>query len=120
MSEQTLYRFFDSKNVLLYVGISINAYERAKQHRATKTWWPEVEFIKLEKFANRNDVTQAEKLAIELEKPKYNIKHQKKVPIDVWGNLNEISYKLSSDELAKSLQTAFKMWEQLKRAEADV
>jgi predicted GIY-YIG superfamily endonuclease len=117
MNRQTLYRFYDSANELLYIGISINAYERAKQHQASQSWWPEVAFIKLENFETRTDVLEAEKLAIGAEKPKYNIRHQLKASVDVWDNLNDLSNKLSSQQIAKGLEMAFKMWEQLKKAE---
>jgi predicted GIY-YIG superfamily endonuclease len=75
MAEQTLYRFFDSNKQLLYVGISINAYERAKQHRKEKYWWEEVATITLTRYEHRQDVEEAERWAIKNEQPLYNKIH---------------------------------------------
>lgn len=72
---QHLYRWFDSGGVLLYVGISTNAYTRAKQHAAQSAWWPEAHTMTLEVFTTREAVRQAEILAIKAEKPKYNVQH---------------------------------------------
>lgn len=70
---QTLYRFWDSKDVLLYVGISVRPWERWKQHRGEKPWWEEVARVTLENFPTRDDVLAAELRAIRTEEPRYNI-----------------------------------------------
>lgn len=49
---QTLYRFFDG-DTLLYVGISINAYHRARVHQNSAVWWDEVTHVTFEKFDTR-------------------------------------------------------------------
>ena len=72
MAEQTLYRFFDDEGQLLYIGISINAFNRAKKHRQEKYWWPEVAAITLYRYKTRADVEEAERRAIKEEKPLYN------------------------------------------------
>lgn len=74
MSNQTLYRYWQEEK-LLYIGISINAYSRAKQHQVTAKWWPEATHVTFEKFPNRGAVEQAEKDAIKNEKPLYNVMH---------------------------------------------
>ena len=70
-----LYRYFDSKNRLLYVGISISAATRLGQHRTASGWYTDAVRIDIEKFASRRAAMSAEKEAIKLEKPQHNIKH---------------------------------------------
>lgn len=69
---QTLYRLFDQDDQLLYVGISSKWYERFHQHEKTQPWWLSVSKITLENFESRDEVAEAEKLAIRLEKPLHN------------------------------------------------
>lgn len=70
-----LYRFWDSADVLLYVGITLNPGERWKQHRADKAWWEEVATVTVETYPDRPSVMEAERTAIIAEGPKYNIVH---------------------------------------------
>lgn len=74
MSDSTyLYRHFNSSGELLYVGISINAFDRYKQHANEKEWIDEVANMTIERFPCRGDALLAESSAIVKEKPKYNI-----------------------------------------------
>jgi hypothetical protein len=74
-----LYRHFDSEGQLLYVGISISALERYKQHSGTE-WFPSVSQITVEHFPTREEAAKAEVLAIKTEKPKFNIRHLNSKP----------------------------------------
>lgn len=76
MTEQTLYRFWRGKT-LLYVGVSVNAYERASQHKRTAGWWDEADSVTFEHFHTREAVLDAERVAIRNECPKYNIVHNR-------------------------------------------
>lgn len=69
-----LYRHFDSDGQLLYVGISINALNRYKEHASTE-WFPEVAKITVERYPNRKDAISAEVAAIKAEKPRFNVRH---------------------------------------------
>jgi predicted GIY-YIG superfamily endonuclease len=69
---QTLYRLFNEQDQLLYVGISSKWYERFHQHEKTQPWWLSVAKITLENFETRDEVVEAEKRAIRLEKPLHN------------------------------------------------
>jgi len=116
MSEQTLYRFFDKDNVLLYVGISINAYNRAKQHKADKEWWPDVVQITLETYPDRATVELQEKQVIAAESPKYNTCFNKsKSLIPNWDELSELANQMTGEEIARALQGAVLGLESLKR-----
>jgi predicted GIY-YIG superfamily endonuclease len=69
----TLYRFYDSKGNLLYVGIADVWLNRLHQHRHTARWFRHISMLKLEHFSSRRDARAAENEAIEAEKPLYNI-----------------------------------------------
>jgi predicted GIY-YIG superfamily endonuclease len=69
---ETLYRFYNADNELLYVGISGNWRNRLHQHERNSEWWNDVCYIKLEKFTTRVLVEDAEKRAIITEKPIWN------------------------------------------------
>lgn len=73
MNERTaLYRLFDRKGRLLYVGISNDPEFRWKQHRGDKGWWPQVVGKQVTWYATRVLALQAEALAIRTEDPVYN------------------------------------------------
>lgn len=72
-----LYRFFDLNDRLLYVGITSNPAARFKQHRDDKPWWLDVANIRIEPFDDRPSVLEAERQAIELEHPIYNVTHNR-------------------------------------------
>jgi len=68
-----LYRCYNRKPRLLYVGMTNNPEERFKQHRVEKLWWKYVDHITLEKFGSRRELAEAEAVAINEEQPKFNV-----------------------------------------------
>jgi hypothetical protein len=71
---QDLYRFYDADGALLYVGISINAAMRARQHRQGASWWPLVARMEVEHLhVTRRQIEQIELLVIREERPLHNI-----------------------------------------------
>lgn len=70
---QTLYRFFDSAGVLLYVGVTDEVATRWRTHAKTRPWWIQVATITLEHHASRAAVLDAELAAIKAERPLYNV-----------------------------------------------
>jgi hypothetical protein len=68
-----LYRHYDASGALLYVGISLSAIERLRQHRATAEWFDQIARIDVEVFPSRKEAVAAERHAVRTEKPKYNI-----------------------------------------------
>ena len=73
MSKQTLYRFYDGNDELLYVGITKFFEPRLKQHYRNAEWFFDTAFVRLEHFATRQEVEMAESYAIKNENPRYNI-----------------------------------------------
>lgn len=68
-----LYRFFDQKDQLLYVGITRDPPGRWAQHAADKAWWPSVSVREVEWWPTRPAAEAAEKAAITAERPLHNV-----------------------------------------------
>jgi predicted GIY-YIG superfamily endonuclease len=73
-----LYRHFDKKGCLLYVGIAVDPKKRESEHRGGSGWAAKIHRIELEWFDNRHAARAAERAAIASERPKFNILHQGK------------------------------------------
>lgn len=70
-----LYRHFNKAGKLLYVGISICALERLRQHRNDSAWFEDIATVEIEKFHTAAAAMAAEIEAIKREKPLYNKAH---------------------------------------------
>lgn len=77
-NETWLYRMFDQDGILLYVGISQDAFVRFAQHARSKSWIKQVARWEREPFPSRQMALQAEKAAIEQESPLFNIAHNER------------------------------------------
>jgi hypothetical protein len=69
-----LYRHFDPDGRPLYVGISVSAYARLAEHRSGAHWFGSVATMTVESFPTRAEAEAAEKEAIALENPAWNIR----------------------------------------------
>ncbi|WP_163168117.1 GIY-YIG nuclease family protein [Arthrobacter sp. Alg241-R88] len=67
-----VYRFYDSKGDLLYVGITGNLPTRTKAHEGSKPWWKEMSSMTVAHFETREEAREAEQVAIDSERPRYN------------------------------------------------
>lgn len=74
MPRTDLYRHFDKKDRLLYVGQSLNAVSRLHQHAGKSSWYDEIAYVKIQKFETYQEALAAEQKAIEQELPLYNCK----------------------------------------------
>lgn len=70
-----LYRLYDTRGALLYVGVTNNPERRFKQHRDSKPWWPQVARKTVEWRPSRVRALAEEAAAITAETPVYNIDH---------------------------------------------
>ena len=75
-----LYRLFDGGDTLLYVGITEHVAHRFQQHAALQRWWPEVARKTVQWYNSRPDATEAERIAISEESPRYNIAGSSRPP----------------------------------------
>ena len=75
--EHLLYRFFDAAGVLLYVGLTDDLPTRYSRHSVVQPWWGEWATFHVTRYASRAVLEAAEKRAIKLEKPLYNVVHSR-------------------------------------------
>ncbi len=103
-----LYRFFDAEDALLYVGITNSPQGRYNQHRGDKRWFKDVVRSTMEHFKTREELEAAEIIAIQTEKPKYNIRHsvispQKQIsvgPRAIWRHSADANHFKRPDAIA--------------------
>lgn len=69
-----VYRWFDDKGLLLYVGISVNAFQRAAQHQAAE-WFAAAKTMTLESAKDEKEALAKERRAILRERPLWNRAH---------------------------------------------
>lgn len=88
-----LYRHYDSKGRLLYVGISTSVLNRIMSHKSSSHWYDRIAKITIQNFKNMEELLLAERKAIKKEKPRFNLTHSEKFKF----NKNSL---LSTTELA--------------------
>jgi hypothetical protein len=74
-STTSLYRYYDAKDFLIYVGITSQGIARNQQHNSDKDWWPFVHHQTVEHFPTRAIALKQEKAAILLNQPPFNRQH---------------------------------------------
>lgn len=82
----SLYRHYDAEGQLLYVGISLSAAARLAQHARQAQWSKDIFRVDITAFPTRLHALEAERLAIQAERPLWNKKHngvlvEKPVPV---------------------------------------
>lgn len=97
----TLYRFFNDKDELLYIGCSIQALVRIESHNK-KPWFKESAKVTFTHYENKELALEHEKKAIEDEEPRYNItaaKNKDKPRVEIYKHvLRIISFEWISFE----------------------
>lgn len=93
-----LYRHFDARGRLLYVGISTCTFVRFTQHRTRAQWFDDVVTVTIERYPTNAEAREAERMAIKNERPLFNIAIGK--PVCIGGA------KITRDELATVAQQA--------------
>jgi len=71
-----LYRHWDVDGNLLYVGISLSAVHRLTQHKRDSHWHDQIANMTIEWFETREEALEAERTAIQLERPIFNKMHK--------------------------------------------
>lgn len=90
MTDKTaLYRHYDARGKLLYIGISLSAVQRLKQHVGDKEWASEIASVKIEQHDTRDAALKAEAEAIKAERPRWNVKHNTAQNRDLWAEARE-------------------------------
>ena len=93
-----LYRHFDENGALLYVGISLSAVQRLKQHEKSG-WFEEIASVTIESFDTRELALLAEKEAIEQEFPMYNKVHNSVIDESMDEKISEKYFMVFSRDL---------------------
>lgn len=70
-----LYRHWNADGELLYVGISLKPFQRLDQHKNNSHWYGDIANVSVEYFDTRSLAEDAERVAINKEKPLHNITH---------------------------------------------
>lgn len=100
-SVTNLYRYYSAAGGLLYVGVSIRALERLKQHMANSERSTEVTRVEIEKFPDRAHALAAERVAIKAEKPLWNKVRERKPKLKILANGKYDQSTLLGEFLAK-------------------
>jgi GIY-YIG catalytic domain len=68
-----LYRFYDARETLLYVGISVDPWRRWREHVLDKPWYPQVRHQSVTWYDSEREARKAETRAIRSERPRFNV-----------------------------------------------
>lgn len=68
-----LYRFYDAREALLYVGITDDPWRRWREHVREKPWYPQVKHQATTWYDTEREARRAETRAIRTERPRFNI-----------------------------------------------
>lgn len=68
----SVYRYYDSQDRLIYVGITGNQVSRIEDHARNRGWWPQVSYGKFAHYATREQALLVEANAIAEEMPMEN------------------------------------------------
>jgi predicted GIY-YIG superfamily endonuclease len=80
--EHALYRFYDSNDCLLYIGITNDLGRRLSSHARGQPWWHKVTRATVQRFNDRDQLAASEVDAIRSEQPKYNSAHAGTPPME--------------------------------------
>jgi hypothetical protein len=70
--DTALYRFYDKRHVLLYVGVSRSLPDRWNWHRCRTDWYARASLLALSFYPSRYDAFRAEAAAIRTQHPQFN------------------------------------------------
>jgi predicted GIY-YIG superfamily endonuclease len=77
-NKTAVYRCYNSKEELIYVGVTRDPISRMAKHKITSIWTYETMLIGVDWFDTRSEAFAAEAKTIKKESPRYNIKHNQK------------------------------------------
>lgn len=95
-----LYRHFNVDGELLYIGISLSAVGRLKQHMADKGWAGDIASVHIEHYPTRKAALDAEREAIISEKPLWNKTfNTERIPYVYDPSINDLACLVKGKEL---------------------
>lgn len=72
IARPTVYRLYNKRGTLLYVGSTTNVGARLQNHRGSQPWWPQVRKVRLDHFETIAEARSTEGEAIYAERPRHN------------------------------------------------
>lgn len=73
----SVYKYFDARRILIYVGITGVGIARNRQHNESKEWWQHVVSQEIEHFNSRELAHEREVQLIDKYRPPFNKQHNK-------------------------------------------
>ena len=101
MQNNLVYKFYNSNNELLYVGITNSMKLRLKQHKQDKEWFTEIKKICVSDKMTRNEAHIYEIYYIANENPKYNVDYINGGKVSFM--MGELSFKEYKKEKRKKI-----------------
>lgn len=71
----SVYRYFDKRGLLLYVGITRRGISRNSEHNTSKSWWQYVVRQEVDHYETRKAAHNIEKELIRQYRPPFNVQH---------------------------------------------
>jgi excinuclease UvrABC nuclease subunit len=71
-----VYRCFDARGVLLYIGSSVNVARRCQLHKSHSLWWPQVRGVVVTTFRTMQEARRSERRSIFTEQPTHNVQNK--------------------------------------------
>jgi predicted GIY-YIG superfamily endonuclease len=71
----SVYRYYDSRDILLYVGITSRGIKRNREHNTTKEWWQFVARQEVEHYGSQEHASSREQGLIRKFRPPFNTRH---------------------------------------------
>jgi predicted GIY-YIG superfamily endonuclease len=90
LDQTALYRLYDAKGKLLYVGVTDNLKTRFAQHAKEKSWWASVAKRTVAWYDTREEAEAAEDAAFLAEKPARNLA----LPPEVGNSRYQTAFRL--------------------------
>ena len=97
-TQAAVYRHFDAAQRLLYIGSSANPFSRMANHEHLTEWATDIVTVTIEWLPSRQEALLAEWVAIQEERPIYNIVHN--VQRGVWMKTSIVNNATSRQETA--------------------
>lgn len=94
-----VYRVYDVTGSLLYVGSSINVFQRMRDHRTYAPWWRLASEGTVTRYENRWIARKVEALAIRDEHPRFNV-------------TREVTEERRPHEITEPIEVLSLFWEQ--------
>lgn len=101
-----VYRVFDGRGRLLYVGVSVDVFIRMREHRRYSLWWHQAARATVTTYPDRASARWVESVAIRDESPVFNVVRE--IPLSAPDGVSRPchSYRLRWDEGGVSLDAA--------------